>query len=418
VCAAATFFLLGVGGLVTSHGVGMAVPDWPNTYGYNMFLFPFSSWVGGVFYEHSHRLAGALVGVLTTILAIWLWVRETAGARRWMGVGMIVAVLGLLGARSMPVYYILACASFLGIGWGLYRFVSQPARLRWCGIIAFSAVILQGVLGGLRVVWMQDALGILHAALAQLFFAWMCAIGWFTSRSWTEWQRQRARMAEGSLPISRSDQPLSQPPSRSGLAVHGLEVTSGACHPLPSALLLGTTILIFIQLLLGAAMRHQHAGLAIPDFPLAYGRLWPATDAGSVVRYNQRRLEVTALNPITALQIHLQMIHRIMAVCILACAGVCAWKVRRQGAVSRLLRNGCFLWAGLVMAQALLGAATIWSNKAADVATAHVLVGALCLAVGVLLWIEAAARERAAGYAGEKHPLSVVGATQLATVET
>ena len=54
--AAATLFLIWMGGLVTSHGVGMAVPDWPTTYGYNMFFFPFSQWVGGVFYEHSHRL--------------------------------------------------------------------------------------------------------------------------------------------------------------------------------------------------------------------------------------------------------------------------------------------------------------------------------------------------------------------------
>src|SRR5580765_5532656 len=61
--ALATFCLLGVGGLVTSHGVGMAVPDWPNTYGYNMFLFPISKWVGGVLYEHSHRLMAALVGL-------------------------------------------------------------------------------------------------------------------------------------------------------------------------------------------------------------------------------------------------------------------------------------------------------------------------------------------------------------------
>ena len=57
--AVATLGLVGIGGLVTSHGAGMAVPDWPNTYGYNMFFFPISQWVGGIFYEHTHRLAAS-----------------------------------------------------------------------------------------------------------------------------------------------------------------------------------------------------------------------------------------------------------------------------------------------------------------------------------------------------------------------
>src|SRR2546422_3222051 len=95
--AMATLGLVAIGGLVTSHGVGMAVPDWPNTYGYNMFLFPFSKWVGGILYEHSHRLMAALVGLLTTVLAVWLWVRETRGRNRWLGVGTIVLALTLMG---------------------------------------------------------------------------------------------------------------------------------------------------------------------------------------------------------------------------------------------------------------------------------------------------------------------------------
>lgn len=60
--ALATLGLIGLGGLVTSHGAGMAVPDWPTTYGYNMFLFPVSQWVGGIFYEHTHRLWASVVG--------------------------------------------------------------------------------------------------------------------------------------------------------------------------------------------------------------------------------------------------------------------------------------------------------------------------------------------------------------------
>src|SRR5215471_4066415 len=86
--AAATFLLIGVGGLVTSHGAGMAVPDWPNTYGYNMFFFPVSQWVGGIFYEHTHRLLASAVGLLTAILTIWLNGSRARPFLRWTGVVM------------------------------------------------------------------------------------------------------------------------------------------------------------------------------------------------------------------------------------------------------------------------------------------------------------------------------------------
>src|SRR5258708_40004458 len=113
--AAATLVLIAAGGLVTSRGVGMAVPDWPNTYGYNMFLFPISKWIGGIFYEHTHRLIAAFVGFLTTLLAIWLWVRETKSATRWLGVGAFVIVLVLMGVRRLPVYIVLSSLACLVI---------------------------------------------------------------------------------------------------------------------------------------------------------------------------------------------------------------------------------------------------------------------------------------------------------------
>jgi heme a synthase len=129
----ATFPLLFVGGLVTSTGSALAVPDWPTTFGYNMFLFPWSGMVGGILYEHSHRLLGALVGFLTIILAVWLWRAEP---RAW---------------------------------------------LRWLGGIALAAVILQGVLGGMRVVLLAQTLAIVHACLAQAFFLLLVSIAFFTS---------------------------------------------------------------------------------------------------------------------------------------------------------------------------------------------------------------------------------------------
>ena len=84
--ALATLALLGVGGVVTSKGVGMAVPDWPTSYGYNMFALPFKFWKGGVLFEHSHRLVASGVGLLTTILAVWLWLAEARRWLRWLGV--------------------------------------------------------------------------------------------------------------------------------------------------------------------------------------------------------------------------------------------------------------------------------------------------------------------------------------------
>ncbi len=151
--AISTFGLIIIGGLVTSHGAGMAVPDWPNTYGYNMFAFPFSKWVGGILYEHSHRLIATFVGLLTAVLALWLWLRETRGKGRWLGVGAIVMVLGLMGIRALPIYITLACLALLVGAFSLYQIKNNFAALRWWGALAFAAVILQGVLGGLRVVW-------------------------------------------------------------------------------------------------------------------------------------------------------------------------------------------------------------------------------------------------------------------------
>ncbi len=137
VLACATFPLLFIGGLVTSKGAGLAVPDWPTTFGYNMFLYPWSRMVGNIFYEHSHRLVASSVGLLTVVLAVTLWLRE------------------------------------------------QRAWLRWLGIAALGLVILQGVIGGLRVILLEQTLAIVHAAFAQAFFALTVSLAVFTSTEWT-----------------------------------------------------------------------------------------------------------------------------------------------------------------------------------------------------------------------------------------
>src|SRR5207244_8125331 len=117
--AVCTAFLIFVGGLVTSTESGLSVPDWPTTYGWNMFPFPLSKWVGGIFYEHSHRMVASFVGLLTVILTVWTCLRE------------------------------------------------KRASLRWLSAAALSAVILQGVLGGITVLFLLPApISRLHACLA------------------------------------------------------------------------------------------------------------------------------------------------------------------------------------------------------------------------------------------------------------
>jgi cytochrome c oxidase assembly protein subunit 15 len=305
-------------------------------------------WLGG----RSSRRPLAIVGAAELLagLAIVWWVPTLKGAGHFLaGIGGVVVAAAVIWARNEP-----AARPLPALGW-----------------IAFGLVQLQGLLGGLRVVLYNDAIGIFHATLAQVFFCLLCAIAYLAARSET--------------PVSDG---------KSNSAGENLAGASASPAPAPAAAparlrwwIAGTTALVLCQLILGATMRHQHAGLAIPDFPLAYGRWWPPTDDESVARYNQQRIEVTAANPITATQIDLQMAHRILAILILAGVVCSAWQAGGGPADKskrRRLKRLMWLWVGLVCLQAALGAFTIWTNKAADIATAHVLVGALLLATGTI----------------------------------
>lgn len=176
--AVSTFFLIVAGALVTSKEAGLSVPDWPLSYG---------SWmppmVGGILFEHGHRMIATFVGFLTTVLALWLWRWE---ARRW---------------------------------------------LRRLGFAALGAVILQGVLGGLTVLYLLPWLvSVAHAALAQLFFCGVVSIAIFTGTGWRQ-------------SVTTRHDPYSPPlPHLAHLAL----LTSGA---------------VLLQLLLGAAFRHKGLGI-------------------------------------------------------------------------------------------------------------------------------------------------------------
>lgn len=136
ITAGATFILIVIGGIVTSTESGLAVPDWPTTFGYNMFLYPISEMVGGILYEHSHRLMGSLVGLLTIALFVLILIKDS---RKWV---------------------------------------------KWLGFAALIGVTVQGVLGGLRVTELNLNFAIVHACLAQAFFSLLCGICLFTSQGW------------------------------------------------------------------------------------------------------------------------------------------------------------------------------------------------------------------------------------------
>ncbi len=299
----ATLLLICSGGMVTSKGVGLAVPDWPTTFGYNMFLFPVSQWVGGVFFEHTHRLIASTVGFLTILLAIWIW---RVDPRPWM---------------------------------------------RKLGMAAVGAVILQGVLGGLRVMMLKDEIGIFHALLAQAFLGMLVVVTLATSRLW---------------------QSLVGTPQR-GVPTKRL-----------ARVVIATTVVIYFQLGLGATMRHQHRDLSILDFPLAYGTVIPDTSPATLEKINAWR-DARALSDVTAFQIWLQLIHRFVAVIITTGVIASIILARRTGREAGVLSRFADVWFLLLACQVTLGAWVIWSNKAADIATAHVAVGATMFALGVAL---------------------------------
>jgi cytochrome c oxidase assembly protein subunit 15 len=181
VAAGATALLLSVGGAVTGFEAGLAVPDWPASFGYNMFLFPLSRMTGGVYFEHAHRLIGSLVGLTTLTLAVYvplvdrrLWVRALAGA-------------------------------------------------------ALVMVILQGILGGLRVTQTSILLAIIHGVQAHIFFTLLVAIGVVCGAVWRN------------------------PPSLHAHPVTGVDKVLGvAC-----------VAMMLVQIILGALLRHIAWGLVV-----------------------------------------------------------------------------------------------------------------------------------------------------------
>lgn len=287
--AACTFLLLLVGGMVTSTGSGLAVPDWPLSFG--RWMPPME---GGVLYEHGHRVVAAVVGLLITVQAVWLWRREP---RAWVR----------------------------GLGW-----------------LALAGVVLQGVLGGVTVLLrLPDPVSVSHAVLAEIVFGLTVAIATALSKTW---HAAGDRVVDSGEPALRTLATL-------------------------------TAAALFLQILLGAVVRHTGAGLAIPTFPLAYGQLVP---------------------PLGNLPVALHFAHRVGALVV---AGAVAWTAARAWRGHRSdpwLRDPALILAALVVLQVALGGWVVLSAKTAWVATAHLGVGALMWGTAVALALRSGRRLRLA----------------------
>jgi cytochrome c oxidase assembly protein subunit 15 len=277
--AAATLFLIFAGAMVTSTGSGLAVPDWPNTYGTFMFSFPMSKWVGGIFYEHGHRLIASTVGFLVVLQAIWLQLREPKKFVRTLG---------------------------------------------WCSL---AAVLVQGALGGITVLLLlPKSVSVSHAALAEIFFCINVSIAFFTSR----WYEALKGMEKGDAPVAMS---------------------------------WALTAVVYLQILAGAVLRHLGAGLAIPDFPLSFGKVVPR---------------------FTSPEILAAFTHRAGGFIVATMVIFMAIRLMRYDREHPLRGLGTLLLV-IVAMQVLLGGWVIWSGKQPHITSLHVMTGAFTLALSVVL---------------------------------
>ena len=278
----ATFCLIFVGGLVTSTGSALAVPDWPLAFGK---LIP--AWQGGIRFEFGHRVVAGFVVILTLILMSWALIVDK---RRWV---------------------------------------------RNTALAAFGLIIVQAVLGGITVLFeLPLAIAVTHAATAQAFFCVMVSIAIFTNPRWEQ--------------TAHRDEPEAHP---------ALPILAGL-----------TTVIIYTQILIGALMRHLGAGLAIPDFPLAFGQLLPPY-------WNEFIL--------------VNFAHRMGAIVVSAMVIWTVLRVLKSHREEAQLRRPALGLIVLLALQISLGALTIWTGRAVLPTTAHVAVGAAVLATSLTLTIRA-----------------------------
>ena len=295
-----TLFLIFVGALVKSHEVGLSVPDWPTTYGYQMFAFPLTDMVGGIFYEHSHRITATFVGILTIVHALW---RVFTEKRKW---------------------------------------------LRHLGYFALCLIIIQGLFGGITVLFfLPTAISMVHGVMAQTFLLVLILIAYCLSSEYYK---------ESSISKTRNNEMI----EKWSVIVF---------------------IAIFIQLILGAWMRHINAGLAIPDFPTVGWSWIPLINEDTLQRINDWRFD-SDLSIITYFPVWVHLFHRLWAVGVLITVfifGHYYFKGKKEFNQTMTL-----LFLG-VLFQILLGAFTVWSGKEPIITSFHVLNGALLLGTSFIM---------------------------------
>lgn len=309
--AVSVFLLLVAGALVTSTGSGLAVPDWPLSYGK---LMP--PMVGGILFEHGHRLIAATVATM---------------------VGLQILVLGF-GRTDRATF-----------------------RL---GLAAFGAILGQAVLGGLTVLFLlPPAVSSAHAGLAQIVFALTATIALRTSLFWARYTEAAPRAGAA--------------PEAVGHASRLALLAAGATY---------------LQILLGAIVRHTGAGLAIPDWPLSFGKAVPAGSEWA------------------AEGVLAQFVHRTFAWAVAGLVVAAALALRKVSGVPGL-RPLATLWLALLATQVTLGATSVWTAKAVWATAAHLAVGGLLWIAGVLASVLLArlsalstAPARAGAGAGETAP--------------
>ena len=289
-----TLSLIFVGALIKSHEVGLSVPDWPTSYGKQMFSFPFSEMVGGIFYEHGHRLFATIVGFFTLIQFIVL------------------------------------------------SFTDHPMWVKKMSFIALVLVITQGFLGGMTVIFfLPPQISILHGVLAQIFFISIIFIAYSLSDS-------RLNKKKESFPLF---------------------IKRGA---------LIITLLVFVQLVLGALVRHTSSGLAIPDFP-KMGGMWIPTFSDNMVNNINVELFDKNLDMVAKWQVVIHFLHRLGAFIITLALTFFVYKFRKMVEKNSTESKILILFSVLLFIQIILGASTVITEKLPYVASFHVVTGAALL---------------------------------------
>jgi cytochrome c oxidase assembly protein subunit 15 len=303
--------LIFIGGQVKSTNSGMSVPDWPNTYGHFMFSFPWEKMVGGIFWEHSHRLIASGMGLFTIILTILVYKIDS---RIWV---------------------------------------------KRIGMLALIAVIVQGALGGLTVMFNLPAwISSSHGTLAQIYLCIITSIALITSPCWVE------------NPIKIKDS------------------SKNSLRKIATI----TTFVIFSQLLIGAIMRHSEAGLAIPDFPLMYGKLIPPLTESALIEANNQLLKFGILSKsgnsfITAPQMFIHFLHRLWAFVVVISVVLTFVNVNKNFKNIKQLHFPALILLVLVFVQFSLGVLTILTEKQFTITSIHVVVGASTLATSFVLMV-------------------------------